>query len=981
MGNEPEGPGAELCSYPPVDRWPDWAEQDPRAWPNKSERHYRLIPTICFNCEAACGLLAYVDKKTGEIGKIEGNPVHPASRGRLCAKGLALMNQLQSADRVLYPMRRKGPRGSNQWQRTSWDEVLETFGTRIRNAIQEGRGEEVMYHVGRPGHDGYMERVLQGWGVDGHNSHVNICSASARLGYFLWQGADRPSPDYANSRCILLISAHLESGHYFNPHAQRIIEAKMAGCKLIVVDPRLSNTASLADSWLAPHPGTETALLLAMAKVILDSGRFDTRFMRRWVNWEDYEADGFVARGRTFEEFVDALRAHYARYSPEYAERESGVPAEAIVQAAKDVAEAGSRFASHVWRASAAGNLGGWQSARALVLLHALTGSLGTKGGVSPNSWDKFVPEPFKMPPAQQHWNELIYPPEWPLSHHEMSQLLPHFLKEGRGRLDVYFTRVFNPVWTFPDGFSWMEVLRDERMVGLHAALTPVWSETAALADYVLPMGLAWERHDIQSQETHAGRWIGFRQPVLRVFHELEHGEKVRYSYEANPGEVWEEDEFWTSLSWQIDPDGSMGIRQWFESQDEPGTPMSEDEYYGYIFDHSVPGLPAAAEREGLTPLQYMRKYGAFEIARDLYSVNESPLPDADGTTSEGDVLKRDGHTVGVFEGDRAVVGYGTPSRKLELFSTTMRDWKWPEFALPEYIPSHVGPQALGLAGASKAVVDTEATSDAGAIPCVEAIPSAGAIPDAEAIPGAHGTPLVEWPPHARGEVLVLVPTYRLPTLIHTRNNNAKWLFEISHKNPLLMSSADASRLRLATGDLVKVHTEIGWFVITLWVTEGLKPGVVACSHHLGRWRRDKDEAIERWGSSVVSVEEQEPGKWMMRVKETTQPWASSDPDSERIWWTDTGVHQNLTFPVHPDPVSGMQCWHQVVKVEKAEREDRYGDVFVDTARAHQVYLKWKSLCRPAPGPDGLRRPLWFARVARPAPEAYLMKPAGEPAR
>jgi anaerobic selenocysteine-containing dehydrogenase len=346
-----------------------------------------------------------------------------------------------------------------------------------------------------------------------------------------------------------------------------------------------------------------------------------------------------------------------------------------------------------------------------------------------------------------------------------------------------------------------------------------------------------------------------------------------------------------------------------------------------------------------------MRKYGAFEIDRDVYSLNEAPPSDADATTREGDLLSKDGRAVGVVIDGRAAVGYETPSRKLELYSTTMRDWKWPEFALPEYIRSHVGPEALAIAG--------------------------GATPG----PGVDGTPLVEWPSHARGEVLALVPTYRLPTLIHSRNNNAKWLFEISHKNPLLMSNADASRLKMRTGDLVKVHTEIGWFVISLWVTEGLKPGVVACSHHLGRWRRDRDEGIERWGSSVVSVEEPEPGKWMLRIKELTQPWTSPDPDSQRIWWSDTGVHQNLTFPVHPDPVSGMQCWHQVVKVEKAGGDDRYGDVFVDTALAHQVYLRWRSLCRPAPGPGDLRRPPWFTRVARPRPEAYFMKTAGGPAQ
>jgi anaerobic selenocysteine-containing dehydrogenase len=939
-------PGSHLQSHPPADRWSDWVEYDPEAWPRRVERHYRLIPTICFNCEAACGLLVYIDKESGEIRRIEGNPMHPGSRGRVCAKGPAVLNQLHSPDRVLYPMKRKGPRGSNQWERTTWDEVLETFGARIRKAIQEGRGEEIMYHVGRPGHDGYMERVLQGWGIDGHNSHTNICSASARLGYVLWHGADRPSPDHANARCILLISAHLEAGHYFNPHAQRVIEGKMAGAKLIVIDPRLSNTASMADRWLAPHPGTEAALLLAMAKVILDSGRFDATFMREWVNWEEYEADGFVARGKSFEGFIAALREHYAKYTLEFAERETGVPATAIAQAAMDVADAGSRFASHVWRASASGNVGGWQSARALVLLHALTGSLGTRGGLSPNTWNKFVPRPFKVPPPQERWNELLYPPEWPLSHHELSQLLPHLIKEGRGRLDVYFTRVFNPVWTYPDGFSWVEVLRDESLVGLHAALTPVWSETAAFADYVLPMGLACERHDIQSQETHASRWIGFRQPVLRVFRELERGEKVRYTYEANPGEVWEEDEFWINLSWHIDPDGSLGVREWFESQENPGTPVTVDEYYRYIFENSVPGLPEAAAEEGLTPLEYMRRYAAFEVTRDVYGLNEKPVPEIDmqGATEEGGLLKKDGRTVGVSVNGKAVVGHNTPSRKLELFSSTMRDWKWPEFALPEYIPSHVGPAALAAADGAEADGDL------------------------------RHTPLVEWPSHARGEVFALVPIYRLPTLIHTRNNNAKWLFEISHKNPLLMSTIDASRLQLETGDLVKVHTEIGWFVITAWVTEGLKPGIVACSHHLGRWRRERDEGIERWGSSVVKVEEQGPGRWMLRVEEGVRPWSSADPDSLRVWWSDAGVHQNLTFPVHPDPISGMQCWHQAVKVEKARPDDRYGDVFVDTERAHQVYLKWKSFCRPAPGPGNLRRPLWFARVARPAPEAYVME-------
>ena len=99
----------------------------------------------------------------------------------------------------------------------------------------------------------------------------------------------------------------------------------------------------------------------------------------------------------------------------------------------------------------------------------------------------------------------------------ELSFLLPHFLKDGRGKIDTYFTRVYNPVWTNPDGFAWIEMLTDESLVGLHAALTPTWNETAYFADYVLPMGHSRERHDLTSYETHDGQWIGFRQPVLRA--------------------------------------------------------------------------------------------------------------------------------------------------------------------------------------------------------------------------------------------------------------------------------------------------------------------------------------------------------------------------------------------------------------------------------------------------------------------------------
>src|SRR5438034_5803124 len=467
-------PGTGLSCYPPVERWGDWEEYDPKAWPKRVPRRYSLIPTICFNCEAGCGLLAYVDTQTLKIQKFEGNPEHPGSRGRNCAKGPATLNQVQDPERILYPLKRSGKRGEGQWERVTWNEVLDDIGGRIRKALVEGRQKEIMYHLGRPGHElVYLQRVFHAWGIDGHNSHTNVCSASARAGYAFWHGFDRPSPDHGKARFILLLSSHLEAGHYFNPHAQRIIEGKMAGAKVCVVDTRLSNTASMADYWLSPWPGTEAALLLAFAHVLLREGTWDREFVRRWVNWEEYLIHERPGAPVEFKEFEGALEGIYAPYTPQFAETETGVPAARIEEVAREIGRCGGALSSHVWRNAAAGNLHGWEVARALELVVVLMGAVAVPGGTAPGAWNKTAPAPPMMPPPAKVWSELLLPREYPLAFFEMSFLLPHFLREGRGKLAMYFTRVYNPVWTNPDGMSWIEMLTDEAKVERHACLTP----------------------------------------------------------------------------------------------------------------------------------------------------------------------------------------------------------------------------------------------------------------------------------------------------------------------------------------------------------------------------------------------------------------------------------------------------------------------------------------------------------------------------
>ncbi len=934
-----------LMNHPPHQQWHDWTELDAKAWPERVERHYTLVPTTCFNCEAACGLVAFIDKETGEVAKFEGNPEHPASRGRNCAKGPATLNQVQDPERILHPMRRVGERGSGEWERITWDEALDEIGTRIRTAITEGRGNEVMYHVGRPGEDGYTERVLSAWGVDGHNSHTNICSSNARIGYQSWMGLDRPSSDFANAEVIFLISSHLEAGHYFNPHAQRIMEGKARGATVICVDPRLSNTGAKADYWLAPWPGTEAFMMLTIARLLIANGTWERDFVRRWVNWETYLQQRRPDLPCEFESLEQALLDEYAEYTPERAEHVCGVSGDTLREIAEIIGRHPTKFASHNWRSAGAGNLGGWQVARSLFFVNVLTGSVGTPGGTSGNGWNKFTPAPPKGGQPIKEWNELNWPIEYPLAYHEMSILLPHFLNEGRGRLDTYFTRVYNPVWTNPDGFSWLEALKDTERVGCHVALTPTWSETAWFADYVLPMGVGSERHDIASYETHAGRWIGFRQPVMRRYAEI-NGEEVgpdARSHQYNVGEVWEENEFWIDLSWRIDPDGSLGIRGFFESDERPGAPMGVDEYYGRMFADGVPGLAEAAAEAGQSPLEFMRDRGAFAVPGDPYRPYERAVdPSAvEGCAKDAHGVFRKPGTEGTWDGSPESLeglslaklgdgspavevdgelkeGFPTPSKKLELFSTTLSDWGWDEYATPKWIPSHVHWEDLDLEGSER----------------------------------------------------ILLPTFRIPTLIHTRSANSKWLNEISHRHPLWIHPSDAERLGIAENGLVRVSTRIGHFVISAWRTEGIRPGVVAASHHMGRWRIEEEKA-RSWGNGLAVIDN-DGSTWTLRRTKGMKNYSSSDPDTERIWWNDTGVHQNLTFAVQPDPISGMQCWHQRVHVSPAQAGDEYGDVVVDTAKSREAYLDWLTKTRPAPGPNGLRRPLWYARPLKPVPGAYL---------
>ena len=234
------------------------------------------------------------------------------------------------------------------------------------------------------------------------------------------------------------------------------------------------------------------------------------------------------------------------------------------------------------------------------------------------------------------------------------------------------------------------------------------------------------------------------------------------------------------------------------------------DEYYGWMFENSVPGLPEAAAAEGLTPLAYMRKYGAFKVKDNVYAPYEKPLA-ADalaGTAIDDDdseVVLKDGMPVGVLVDGVAAAGFTTPSRRLEFYRADAR--------------------RLGLARARGAALRAGARALARLCEREERrVRSAAELPAADA--GAHAL---------AGEV-ALRDLARQPAVDRDRGR----------------ARATASR----PGDLVKVRTRIGYFVTRAWVTEGIRPGVLGMSHHLGRWRLH-EELGNRNASALVTIDRQ----------------------------------------------------------------------------------------------------------------------------
>ena len=229
-----------------------------------------------------------------------------------------------------------------------------------------------------------------------------------------------------------------------------------------------------------------------------------------------------------------------------------------------------------------------------------LMGAVGTPRRHRTHVWNKFVPAPPIDAAAARRLERAALAAR--VSARVLRDELPSApFPEGaaEGKLATYFTRVYNPVWTNPDGFTWIEVLSDETKIGLHAALTPTWSETAWFADYVLPMGLGTERHDLMSQETHARHAGSASGSPCCASHSRSRADKTGRSSRTKRirARCGRKTSSGSSSRGASTPTARWASASTSNRRIVPARKSTLDEYYGWIFENRVPGLPEAAAR------------------------------------------------------------------------------------------------------------------------------------------------------------------------------------------------------------------------------------------------------------------------------------------------------------------------------------------------------------------------------------------------
>jgi len=437
------------------------------------------VPSTCLLCPAGCGILGQVSD--GRLMKIQGNPNHPNNRGKVCSRGQAGANLLYDPDRLLYPLRRSGARGEGRWKRITWEEALEELSRRFKVIHQGGKTETLWVEMGTPGSKELLAlKFLRAFGSPAVFADDSFPDPNKAMGLALTWGAESMISDVAKSRFILNFGANPYEDHeQYIYLAQRIVEGRIANAaKLVTFDVRLSNTAGKSHEWLPLNPGTDGIVALAMAQHILQQGLQDKEFLSRWTNLPQPK-----------------LVEHLSQYTPEAAEKVSGVKAADIRRLALEFAQL--KPAATITGRGVSGHKNGVFNERCIALLNAVVGNIDLPGGCC-------LPRKIELDESK------------PKSSFSSSPQAFTALREGKAKVELYFAYMANPAYANPNTAEVLKILKDEKQVPFLVVADTNFTETGALADLLLPMASYLESWNLESRPAQdLVPFVSLRQPIV----------------------------------------------------------------------------------------------------------------------------------------------------------------------------------------------------------------------------------------------------------------------------------------------------------------------------------------------------------------------------------------------------------------------------------------------------------------------------------
>lgn len=510
--------------------------------PEKDD-HIEIRRTICSICNPAshCGIDAHI--RNGVVVKVEGTRENPHSGGTLCSKGAASRQYIYHKDRIRTPLLKKGGKESREFEPVSWDDAMAFLESRLLSIKEESGPESVVFYAGYPKWmRPFLKRLTHSFGSPNYCTESSTCSKAVVLANQLNFGTPG-RPEIAKTKCLMVWS---NNPFYSNTSGVRkLLDAREKGLKIIEVGPLITPLTAHADIHLRMRPGTSGALALGMAHVMIEEDLFDHDFVEHWT--------------RGFEEYRDYTR----EFSPPVTERITGVPADLIIKAARLFAK--TKPASILSGANATvHHTNGVQNHRALTSLIGLTGNYDRKGGhyVVPPAY-LYIPNglvtrqfqfeqsrPYEdMPPRVGQdrfpvWCRLV--PEAQAMHIpfqiESEEPYPIRAMVGFG--------VNHRMWPASDAFA-----ESLKKLDFFVAVDLFMTDTAKLADLVLPACTSFERSELKVYPEHYVIWTS---PVHEPLWESRPDSDIIFEMakRLTPDDTLMQKGYEACVDWILDPTG-----------------------------------------------------------------------------------------------------------------------------------------------------------------------------------------------------------------------------------------------------------------------------------------------------------------------------------------------------------------------------------------------------------------------------------------